>query len=132
MKKQKGFSLIELMIVIGIIGILTLIAIPSYQNYTRKARFSEVIATTEVFKTAISLALQQGISAANLKSGQNGIPSLPKATNNLASLTVDHAVILATGTEAAGSATYQLEPNSDGSFWKVSGTCVEMGLCNTS
>lgn len=132
MKRQKGFSLIELMIVIGIIGILTVIAIPSYQNYTRKARFAEVIASTEVFKTAISLALQQGIPANSIKASQHGVPPPPKPTNNLSSLSVDNAIILATGSEAAGSATYQLEPNADGSLWKVSGTCLEMGLCHAS
>lgn len=130
MKKFRGFSLIELMIVVGIIGILTLIAIPSYQNYTRRARFAEVIATTEVFKTAIALALQQGVPLANIKANQDGIPDLPKPTANLSSLIIESGKILATGTEASGSATYQLEPNSDGSIWKVSGTCLQMGLCH--
>ena len=51
-KIQKGFTLIELMIVIAIIGILAAVAIPSYNNYTMKAKFSEVVLATAGVKAA--------------------------------------------------------------------------------
>ena len=129
-KKITGFSLIELMIVVAIIGILAMIAIPSYQTYTQRARFAEVISASDVFKTAVSLALQQGTSLAELANGVHGIPPEPKATKNLASIKVENGVITATGTELVGNASFILKPSSDGSTWSVSGTCIKAGLCN--
>ena len=46
MKKQQGFTLIELMIVVAIVAILAAVALPAYQTYTKRAKFSEVIAAT--------------------------------------------------------------------------------------
>lgn len=129
---QRGFSLIELMIVVAIIGILSVIAIPSYQNYTQRARFSEVIAATQPFKTAISLAIQEGDAISELTTGAHGIPAPPPSTKNLASLSIDKGVITATATTTASGATYILKPNSDGSVWSVDGSCIASGLCEAS
>jgi type IV pilus assembly protein PilA len=57
---QKGFTLIELMIVVAIIGILAAVAVPAYQNYTIKARYTEVVNATAPFKTAVELCVQTG------------------------------------------------------------------------
>lgn len=58
---MKGFSLIELMIVVAIIAVLAAVALPSYQNYTLKAKFSEVIQALSPFKLAVeSCAREQG------------------------------------------------------------------------
>lgn len=128
---QQGFSLIELMIVVIIIGILSAIAIPSYQQYTQRARFAEVISTTETFKTAVSLALQQGIPLTELNNGIHGIPKSPEPTKNLESITVDNGIITSSATTTAGGYTYILKPNADGSIWTISGTCVSSGMCES-
>ena len=127
--RSTGFSLIELMIVVTIIGILASIAIPSYQNYARRARFAEVISATEVFKTAVSIALQQGITLTELSNDKNGIPPAPSSTKNLASIQVKNGIITSTGTSLLEDATYVLQPNADGSQWSVSGSCLTLGFC---
>ncbi|OGT47225.1 MAG: hypothetical protein A3E83_02230 [Gammaproteobacteria bacterium RIFCSPHIGHO2_12_FULL_41_20] len=129
MNPINGFSLIELMIVIAIISILSMLAIPSYQQYTQRARFTEIILATTPFKTAIALALQQGIPINELMINTHDIPSAPAATKNLATLTVEKGVITATSTSSAGEATLILTPNMDGSQWTVSGSCLKVGLC---
>ena len=129
MHNKQGFSLIELMIVVSIISILAMIALPSYQNYTRRARFAEVISTASVFKTAVALALQEGTPLNEIETGRAGVPIAPSSTKNLASLTIENGMITATGTEAAGGATYVLKPSADGSVFAIGGTCLQMGYC---
>jgi type IV pilus assembly protein PilA len=124
-----GFSLIELMIVVAIIGILSVIAMPSYQTYTKRARFAEVIAATQPFKLAVSIALQTGANASDLKSGVHGIPTTPQSTVNLASISVKNGIITATGTRIVDNKTYILKPDTEGNNWSVDGTCLNTGLC---
>jgi type IV pilus assembly protein PilA len=65
MKKtmQKGFTLIELMIVVAIIGILAAVALPAYQDYTIRAKMSEVILAMSACRTSITEVYQSGTSA---------------------------------------------------------------------
>ncbi|GMG86663.1 pilin [Biformimicrobium ophioploci] len=64
MKKQQGFTLIELMIVVAIIGILAAVALPAYQDYTIRAKMSEVVLAASSCRTTISEVSQTGLAAA--------------------------------------------------------------------
>jgi type IV pilus assembly protein PilA len=67
---QKGFTLIELMIVVAIIGILAAVALPAYQDYTKRAKMSEVVLAASACRTSITEVYQSG-SASNAP-GDNG------------------------------------------------------------
>ena len=128
-KCVKGFSLIELMVVVAIVGILTALAVPSYQKYIEKAKFSEVISSTEPYKLAVSLDLQESLPMTELNSGEHDIPIFSETTENLSNIEVNAGVITATATPALKENTYILTPNSTGTQWIISGSCKENTLC---
>jgi len=151
---QKGFTLIELMIVVAIIGILAAVAIPAYSNYTKKAKFTEVSQSTQAMKSAIEACQADTGDLTECDNGSNGVPvAIGTRTGTVATagavttpvlgkyvgevgvvtatLATNYAEILAKAVNANGMSgeTYQLNgtySSTSGFSWAVdpSSTCL--------
>ncbi len=137
-RAQQGFTLIELMIVVAIIGILAAVALPAYQNYTKKAKFSEVVLATNAAKIAVEICAQDLNALTNCSNALNGVPAdiTGQTTGYVQSVTTAAGVITATAANRnglAGTETYILTPtlSTTGKVdWAKSGTCtVAPALC---
>ena len=108
---QKGFTLIELMIVVAIIGILAAVALPAYQDYTVRARVSEALVGASTAKLNVADVLSSGNPTA-LAAGYGLGWTAPNASTNVATIALDAATggITVTTTAAAGGGTIGLNP----------------------
>jgi len=153
--KQQGFTLIELMIAIAIVGILAAVAVPAYQNYTKRAKFSEVILAASSLKKQVDVCYQVNGSLVSQAAVTTGPPARRRAAvqgcdtlafvganedaleapPNVAdvSLAMNTAVITAKGTPTVDEAEYILTPTEDTTTktlsWEQTGDCQTKGLC---
>jgi len=138
MKKQAGFTLIELMIVVAIIGILAAVAVPQYQTYTKKAKYTEVVQAAQGFKSQVEICIQNRSDPAatsitgcgNSESG--GVSAAVSAYGKVSTVSVSTGgVITAVGTSEVDNQTYVLTPSVGAAAitWTKSGSCMAAGIC---
>jgi type IV pilus assembly protein PilA len=122
-KTQQGFTLIELMIVVAIIGILAAIALPAYQDYTIRAKVSEGVSITAPIRTAIGVACSEGVLNASVSDADLNYDS-----------TADYSTKVVSGitlTKGNQTASINIAYKDIGSGVTSGQTVVYKGTCST-
>ena len=124
MRHSKGFTLIELMIVVAIVGILAAVAIPAYQDYTVRARVTEGLSLASTAKLAVEETYQSS-NAFPATQAASGYTS-PTATTNVAGVVIaaNTGVITITYTAAAKSVVLTMTPTVDAATGGLTWACT--------
>lgn len=112
MDTQRGFTLIELMVVIAIIAILSAIGIPTYQRYIQKAAMTDMLQAMAPYKMAVALCSLENGGTSKCDAGSHGIPTTV-ASRYVSSIQVKQGAINLVGTQSLQGLAVTLTPVSD-------------------
>lgn len=131
--RRHGFSLMELMIAIAIIGILAAVAIPSYQTYTRRAHYSQIVQAVSIYKIGVEECFQYTSDLTQCSAEQNGVPANASPNSGLIqAINTTNGIITVTPNNKYGiksTDTYELIPKvaSDQLIWSTAGGAIKAG-----
>ncbi|NBI42348.1 prepilin-type N-terminal cleavage/methylation domain-containing protein [[Haemophilus] felis] len=136
---EKGFTLIELMIVIAIVAILATVAIPSYQNYTKKAAMTELIQASAPYRSEVEICIYNTNNKTQCNGGVKGIQANKTNTNSstrIKAITVSAGKIKVEGQGTLENIHYELSPEGSattGVSWSANCSDAELfpaGFCS--
>lgn len=133
-KTLRGFSLMELLIALVIVGILSAIAVPTYNNYTKRAHYSEIVLATQPYKMAVMECYVASGDLSKCRNGSEGIPTdMDQLNDAIKTIEIHDGIITVTPNAKNGiheTDTYVLTPLVKGTQlqWNSSGGAVTAGL----